>query len=211
VNPQKQEPDPFRIAVVCSLHEKLTGVCGRYSQVLQVLHTEMMKAIYSDLGDQGTGGAAAASGKPQQRQQQKKKSDPGDLTPYFLRTQKLAQENFSMAYDLKAFGDMHGFLEAQAAQRDFAVNFTHRIAAKKALGHWFCRWKLITQHTKKFNSIVDAAAGRSKKGLSLIFRVRPHSPPTHPPTRVVSLTRIMLPRTHITHITHTLEHPGTQP
>jgi hypothetical protein len=45
---QSQEPDPFRTAVVCELHEKVTSVCGRYGQVLNVLQTEMMKAIYPE-------------------------------------------------------------------------------------------------------------------------------------------------------------------
>jgi hypothetical protein len=45
---QRHEPDPFRTAVVCDLHEKLTSVCGRYGQVLNALQAEMMKAIYPE-------------------------------------------------------------------------------------------------------------------------------------------------------------------
>ena len=135
--PVTTEPDPFRTAVVCALHEKLVVACGRYSVVLATLHTEMMKAIYP-------GEETKRDELPDETKLKQANHEDGPIQPFYLRTQRLQKENNSMAYELKVFGDMQGFLASQEAQRNFAVNFTHKMALKMMQSHWFVRWKLIT-------------------------------------------------------------------
>ena len=112
--------------------------------MLTTLHTEMMKAVYPDF----VAGATKLSTHGGSRSVAEQEN--GLMQPFFLRTQRLQKENNIMSYELKVFGDMQGFLASQEAQRDFAVNFTHKMALKKMQGHWFVRWKIITQAAVKF-------------------------------------------------------------
>jgi hypothetical protein len=149
--PVRQEPDPFRTAVVCELHSLAVNLFGTYSSLLGALHQEMCKAIFPDFTTAN--------------------DDWMGSSPFFIRTQELEAELKVANTQLHQFQHKEDFLELENKRRQYAVNFTVTCWRNKVLYHIFIRWKLCGQHGVIFRDAVEKSSTKGKGAQALVPKI----------------------------------------
>ena len=131
------EPDPFRVAVCCHLHSQLVrNIFGRYSSVMTVLHTEMLKGIYPSK----EAGGARRSGWARAKHAITR-------PPYFVEARGCSARSKAPFSDR----DLHAqedFLKKENDRRAFAVKFTVKWWWMKVFNRMFSHWRMLTAHSR---------------------------------------------------------------
>lgn len=134
------QPDPFHVAVVCKLHEKLLRLFGRYEGVMSVLHDEMVRAIYPRPEDpqQPKGAEPHARGWGAAKR-------AVDCPPYFAQAARVARQNMQLKARIEILAHKEDFIEREKTQRQFAIRFTVNTWRWKCCHHMWDKWKLLTE------------------------------------------------------------------
>ena len=133
----QQGADPFRIAVACKLHEQLVlNVFGRYSEVMTVLHTEMLKGIYPRR-ERLTGW------------QQARRNMLGRGQPYCMEANYAKKKVAGLLHKIRVLEDKDNFIKDENVRRAWAIKFTVLSWWWKCVAHMMTRWRLITDANTK--------------------------------------------------------------
>eukprot|EP01043_Picozoa_sp_COSAG02_P071499 COSAG02_NODE_13090_length_1447_cov_1.548220_1_plen_434_part_00 len=132
------QPNPFRVAVVCKLHEKLLRLFGRYEGVMSVLHDEMVRAIYPPPVQQ-------RQAEPRSCGWEKAQQRLFERPPYFVEAARVARRNNQLKAQVEIYTHKEDFIRREKAQRAFAIRFTVNHWRWKCVTHMWDKWKLVTE------------------------------------------------------------------
>eukprot|EP01046_Picozoa_sp_COSAG06_P017327 COSAG06_NODE_1173_length_10423_cov_4.361100_3_plen_1019_part_00 len=147
-------PDPFRVAVVCLLHEKLLRLFGRYEGVMSVLHREMLRAIFPPPEKKKEDGEhkETARGSGWEKAQR-----IVERPPYFVQAARVARKNDQLRAQIEIYTHKEDFIAREKVQREFAIKFTVNTWRWKCMAHLWDKWKLVTELTR---TVLNTARSR---------------------------------------------------